>query len=177
MLRKSKYIIAIVTALTALVLTSCNPNDPAQYQQWLDLNPDVGAAVTPETMNEPQRAVVDYLKAEQNKFLTALAEQERARAAGPSLHPFLVCVRHHESDRTSYPYDNGYRAQNPRSSASGAYQYLDSTWRTVSSRAGHGGYSRAMHAPPAVQDAVTHWVISQPTSISGGRSNWAGTGC
>lgn len=39
-----------------------------------------------------------------------------------------------------------YSAQNSSSTASGAYQYLDSTW------GGHMGYARAMFAPPRIQD-------------------------
>jgi hypothetical protein len=40
-----------------------------------------------------------------------------------------------------------YTAAASSSTASGAYQFLDSTW------AGYGGYRRAIDAPPAVQDA------------------------
>lgn len=45
-----------------------------------------------------------------------------------------------------------YKAKAPRSSASGAYQFTDATW------GGHGGYQRAVNAPPAVQDerAINH---------------------
>lgn len=39
-----------------------------------------------------------------------------------------------------------YRAQNSRSSASGAYQVIDGTW------GGYGGYKRAGDAPKNVQD-------------------------
>lgn len=93
----------------------------------------------------------------------------QARSATVSVrnHPTLRCIRAHESDTSG-----GYRAQNPRSSASGAYQYIDSTWRSVSSKAGYGGYSRAIHAPPRVQDAVAYWHINHL-----GRSAWRGSGC
>ena len=78
---------------------------------------------------------------------------------------FLACVRRHESG-------GNYRAENPISTASGAYQFLDSTWRTMSARAGHGGWGHAASAPPAVQDAVAQYTVD-----SGWSSAWNGTGC
>ncbi|CAN5471288.1 hypothetical protein BH10ACT3_BH10ACT3_20320 [soil metagenome] len=87
-------------------------------------------------------------------------------------HPFLTCVRRHESDNGAYPHIGGYGAHNSRSSASGAYQFLDSTWRTASARAGHAGYGSADQAPWYVQDAVAMYVVN-----SGGKSAWNGTGC
>ncbi|MFO0955521.1 MAG: transglycosylase family protein [Candidatus Saccharibacteria bacterium] len=83
---------------------------------------------------------------------------------------FLVCVRAHESDTAG-----SYWARNPSSGASGAYQFLDSTWRVVAARAGHGAYAGApaRNAPDWVQDAVAY-----DTAITRGeRRHWHGTGC
>ena len=79
---------------------------------------------------------------------------------------FLACVRRHESDTAG-----GYRAENPVSTASGAYQFLDSTWRTVSRGAGYPS-SHAADAPPWVQDTVAAWTVQHV-----GRSPWNGTAC
>jgi resuscitation-promoting factor RpfA len=78
---------------------------------------------------------------------------------------FLACVRRHESG-------GNYQAENPVSTASGAYQFLDSTWRTMSARAGHSGYGHAASAPPHIQDAVAVHTVN-----SGWSSAWNGTGC
>jgi len=55
-----------------------------------------------------------------------------------------------------------YTAQNSRSTASGKYQFLNSTW------GGYGGYKRAADAPPAVQDAK-----AQATLAKSGTRPWA----
>lgn len=47
------------------------------------------------------------------------------------------------------------RATNPRSTASGKYQFLDSTWR------GLGGSGRAKDAPESVQDAMAAKLLAQ----------------
>ena len=74
---------------------------------------------------------------------------------------FLACVRRRESG-------GDYTAENSTSTASGAYQFLDSSWRTLSARAGYGGYGgHAAYAPPEVQDAVAVWTVENI-----GRSPW-----
>lgn len=56
-----------------------------------------------------------------------------------------------------------YNAENPTSTASGKYQFLDGTW------GGYGGYQHASDAPPAVQDARACEVWAN----GAGASHWA----
>lgn len=49
-----------------------------------------------------------------------------------------------------------YTAQNPTSTASGKYQFIDSTWDTMDGvkDGQYMGYAKARHAPPHIQDAA-----------------------
>ena len=88
-------------------------------------------------------------------------------------HPTLVCVRSNES-AVGYPWpnDQNYDAQNPRSSASGAYQFIDRTWRAMTRESGIGTeYARAKHAPEFIQDAVAYWAMVGPGKY---KSHWTG---
>ena len=63
-----------------------------------------------------------------------------------------------------------YTAQNPRSTASGRYQFLDSTFQSLDAAE---GYSRAADAPPAVQDAAARELLAEQ-----GTTPWnASRGC
>ena len=162
--RRSRRLGALAgAALVAVLATGCFPTGPVE--EWVpDFNND--GRITQSEVDLHKQDIV-------NRVVAAIEDQRRATQR----HPFLTCVRHHESDRGGFPHTNGYGAQNPYSTASGAYQFLDSTWRIVSSRSGHGGYPTAASAPWYVQDAVAHWTINSPVSLSGGRGNWNGTGC
>lgn len=57
---------------------------------------------------------------------------------------------------------NDYSAQNPVSTASGAYQFIDGTWQALTSKYGIGTeYSKAKYAPPEIQDAVADKYVSE----------------
>lgn len=138
--------LAVIPAIAAICLfAACTPT---QINAYLSLSPE-------------QRAIVD-------PHVRQLHEESKADGSGlsdVSGHWFLSCVRAHESR-------GDYTAQNPSSTASGAYQFLDSTWRNVAPKAGFPGYSRAKYAPPRVQDHVALWLYN-----NGGKSAWNGTGC
>jgi hypothetical protein len=65
-----------------------------------------------------------------------------------TLDQILAAIRQHESG-------GNYTAKNPYGSASGAYQFIDSTWRSVLGQIAPqlvGTYPTAASAPPALQD-------------------------
>jgi uncharacterized protein (TIGR02594 family) len=64
---------------------------------------------------------------------------------------------------------NSYTAQNPTSSASGAYQFIDSTWQSLTKKAGIGTeFKSAKDAPPAIQDQIAQMHLQEILAKSGG---------
>lgn len=62
-----------------------------------------------------------------------------------------------------------YGAQNPGGSASGAYQFIDSTWNALTAKYGIGTeYSKAKLAPPEIQDAVAAKYVQEILAQAGG---------
>ena len=80
---------------------------------------------------------------------------------------FALCVAHHESWSAGL-----WLAENPTSTASGAFQWIDGSWQASLRRAGMSGPSHASDASATVQAKVTAYAIN-----SGQQFNWAGSGC
>jgi muramidase (phage lysozyme) len=78
-----------------------------------------------------------------------------------------LCIAHHESWTSGL-----WTAENPTSTASGAFQFVDGSWKAYSRSAGLSGYARASSAPPRVQAAVAAHVITDY-----GTYPWKGSGC
>ena len=89
-------------------------------------------------------------------------------------HPFFRCVRNHESSNHPPLYMEGVRAENPSSTASGLYQFLDSTWR-------NSWRNSARTTPPTARasqaDAYTQSLLAGIVFIHGGQHMWRGAGC
>lgn len=85
-----------------------------------------------------------------------------------SIEVFAKCVSHHESWS-----GHMWAAENPISTASGGFQFIDSTWRAWAARAGVSAPGHAAHAPPSTQAYVFAYGITH----YGGRRAWHGTNC
>jgi hypothetical protein len=93
-------------------------------------------------------------------------EPPASRSAPSAAVSFLRCVVAHESHGNA-------RAENPSSSASGLFQFIDGTWRHYARRVPAARrYSHAAHAP-----AIVQWQVALLAVKWHGYRNWAGTGC
>lgn len=116
-----------------------------------------------EFLEEKRRAQKERARkiAEQERARLALAAEKARKQRQENSKPVIIkpkvtqptynhvapggvaaCIRKYESG-------GNYTAQNPSSTASGAYQFLDSTWQGVTGLPG-----RAMNYSPATQDAA-----------------------
>lgn len=148
------------TAALALSLAgaSCRGSEPSVRidTTTLDRTSLPTTTVAPTTTSEaPQRLA----RASRSLARPRPAPDVREHADG--LPPIMLRIRWCESR-------NNYTAENRRSTASGAWQFLDSSW------ARYAGYERAMYAPPEVQDQkalnVYNAVGTRPWNAS--RSCW-----
>lgn len=81
---------------------------------------------------------------------------------------FAKCVSHHESWS-----GHMWTAENPISTASGGFQFIDGTWRAWRDRAGVKAPGHAAYASPQTQAYVFAFGLTH----YGGRGAWSGTGC
>jgi hypothetical protein len=119
----------LLLPVLAILGTACDPSNPAHVRAWYDLNPEVGAEVTVETMNDAQRAVVAELaERERRWYAGVLAAQQQRADSGNCYTEMRKVFPAHAWDRMSRIIDResggNPRAQNPSSSAAGCAQLL-----------------------------------------------------
>ena len=119
--------------------------------------------VTPAPVPAPTVTVTKTPKPRPTVTVTVQPASRSQARLGSSDEAFLACVAKRESGGNP-------RAQNPYSSASGVFQFIDATWRAYSREARIGAsYSRAKYAPASVQWALARWVVDNK-----GRYPWKG---
>jgi len=126
---------------------------------------NTGYANSIESTAKSLRTLRDLMN-ELNKILGGTDENGNAVApgganlAGPmqfggDTDRILATIRQMESG-------NNYTAQNPTSSASGAYQFIDGTWQALTKKYGIGTeFKSAKDAPPGIQDQVAQRYLSE----------------
>ena len=104
---------------------------------------------------EAERQAIAAAEAEKQASVKTNHEVTEPVTSRVSLTGIAACIAKYESGGNP-------RAQNPNSTASGLYQFVDGTWNN------YGGYSRAMYAPASVQTEKFYQVWNG----GAGAGNW-----
>ena len=127
--------------------------------------PDTASAA--DILPEAAKSQRDIFYDESGKSRTVAQVRERfaqetsGRPTG-TVEEILATIRNRESS-------NNYTKKNPNGSASGAYQFIDDTWQSLSKTVpGAEQYAHASDAPPAIQDAVARKYVTDILKKSGG---------
>jgi hypothetical protein len=184
--------LAACAAAFVLTPTVVLGSHQAASENEVELIPPLVIVRNPPSTADDQRAEQVRSRAERHRFFRAVARHEReeaarqeaarqeaARQAELARQEAARVAAAQAEQAPSQPATGGggyaiperivmcesggdYRAQNPNSSASGAYQIIDSTWD------GYGGYQSAGDAPPHVQDQRA----AQLWAGGAGRHHW-----
>lgn len=104
-------------------------------------------------------------KAEKGKAAAGETRAKRVEvdpSLDKSIQEILSTIRTRESG-------GNYNAQAPGSTASGAYQFIDSTWQSLTKKYGIGQeYNKAKDAPPEIQDSVAGKYVQDILKQNGG---------
>ena len=155
-----RWVFGAMCALTLVAAAAPEaPGAPVSGRSLADPLPPHRALAAPLDASTLDRAPIQRHKSH------PAGTRNLPRIVRPGVSAFLTCVAKHESG-------GNYKAENPISTASGKYQWIDSSWQDASRRAGRSGWSHAASAPPAIQDYVTAWFV-----VHRGHYPWVGTHC
>jgi len=133
--------ILLAALLFPLGAAACTPE---QFRAWWTLQGGDGAALTEPQAQEGAEISTTWWEVALTTTTTAKPVPQR-----PPLPPFLICVRHRESR-------GQYDAHNASSGASGAFQFLQTTWNNTARHAGRYDLVgiQARWASPTDQDLM-----------------------
>ena len=130
---------------------------PTSSEGWADLVNQFTSNGAPTDRMAGTSSLAQINGARPGVQLNARATGSSSVATDPNgVDAFLGAVKKHESG-------GDYKAYNAAGGASGAYQYIQSTWSSYAKSAGYGQYANgpASNAPPEVQDAVAKYNANQ----------------
>lgn len=116
-----------------------------------------GGTAFPAAIGTVPSKTAQQLAVEQILKEKGIVAKSESTAIGGKEGQILATIKQRESQ-------GNYSSENPAAgaTASGAYQFIDSTWQSLTAKYGIGTeYTRAVHAPPEIQDAVAKEYVKE----------------